>query len=157
MDFAQFEAEFNACVAALDRPPRLRLAPTPSGFLHAGNQLNFEWNAKFARLHPEGRLLLRIDDLDNARKRPEYVQNVFDTLQFMGIQPDEGPVDPLDFEQHWSQTLRMPLYHAALGQLREAGHLFACGLSRSELAQYSAWVIDRHEEVAWSVGLGHGR
>lgn len=136
MEFTQFEAALNACAAQWAAPPRLRLAPTPSGFLHAGNQLNFRLNAQLARLHPEGRLLLRIDDLDNARKRPEYVQNVFDTLQLLGIQPDEGPVDSEDFEQNWSQSLRLPLYHAALERLRADGHLFACGLSRTELAVY---------------------
>ncbi len=134
LDFAHFEAEFEAVVAQLSEPPRLRLAPTPSGFLHAGNQLNFRWNAQLARAHPQGQLLLRIDDLDQARKRPEYLQDIFDTIQVLGIVPDEGPRNPIDFEQNWSQRLRLPLYHAALEQLRADGHLFACGLSRTELA-----------------------
>lgn len=115
---------------------RLRLAPTPSGYLHAGNGLNFILNALLARLHPENRLLLRIDDLDAERKRPEYVQEVFETLLWLGIACDEGPRDAADFDKNWSQHLRMPLYDKALQALRNTGLLFACGKSRRDLAAF---------------------
>ncbi|RYY61539.1 MAG: tRNA glutamyl-Q synthetase [Chitinophagaceae bacterium] len=113
---------------------RTRIAPTPSGYLHRGNALSFLLTARRAR-EAGARLLLRIDDMDRDRLRPEYVQDVFDTLAFLEIRPDEGPVNALDFEAHWSQRHRLPLYEAALRQLRESGRLFACTCSRAALLQ----------------------
>lgn len=114
---------------------RLRLAPTPSGFLHAGNALNFIFNWITARYN-HGTLLLRIDDLDADRKRPEYVQDVFDSLQWLGIDWDTGPKSAPDFEQNWSQHLRLPSYFTQLEKLRSTGLLFACRKSRSDLAPF---------------------
>ncbi len=114
-------------------PVRLRLAPTPSGYLHAGNALNFTHNWRAARRCAKGRLLLRIDDLDAARKRPEYVQDVFDTLARLGIDWDEGPRSAAEFEAEWSQQHRLPLYHDLLNRLRATGLLFACSKSRKDL------------------------
>lgn len=62
---------------------RTRLAPTPSGYLHLGNALSFAITWALAR-QQGGELILRIDDLDNARFRPEYLQDIFDLLHFMG-------------------------------------------------------------------------
>ena len=119
------------------RDSRLRLAPTPSGYLHAGNACNFVLNWMAARLYPgKVQLLLRIDDLDAERKRPEYVQDVFDTLNWLGLDWDEGPRNVPDFEANWSQHQRIPLYEQALSQLREADLLFACGKSRRDLAPF---------------------
>ena len=109
-----------------------RLAPTPSGYLHAGNLANFLLNARLAG--PGGGLLLRIDDLDRGRYRRRYVADIFTKLSALGIAPTQGPRDVADFEQHWSQEHRMPLYTAALRQLREQDRVFACACSRRELA-----------------------
>lgn len=118
-----------------DASCRLRYAPTPSGYLHAGNALNFLLNYLVARARG-GRILLRIDDLDADRKRPEYVQDIFDSLHWLGLDWDEGPRDPADFEARWSQHHRLHLYEKALDQLRQTGLLFACRKSRRELAPY---------------------
>jgi len=112
------------------------MAPTPSGFLHIGNAYNFTLNWLAARLTPGARLLLRIDDLDAERKRPEYVQDIFDTLRWLGLDWDEGPRSAEDFEKNWSQRHRLPLYHDTLHALRLDGHLFACGKSRRDLAPF---------------------
>lgn len=113
----------------------LRLAPTPSGFLHAGNALNFILNWIIARSN-KGRLFLRIDDLDADRKRPEYVQDIFDSLEWLGLDWDTGPRSVADFEKNWSQHLRLSKYAEALDKLRSTGLLFACRKSRSDLAPY---------------------
>ncbi|GAB4092741.1 nucleotidyl transferase family protein [Flaviaesturariibacter terrae] len=111
---------------------RTRIAPTPSGYLHRGNALSFLLTA--ARAQAAGaRLLLRIDDMDRERVRPEYVADIFETLRFLQITPDEGPRDPADFEAAWSQRLRMPLYTAALDRLAAEGLVFACTCSRADL------------------------
>jgi glutamyl-tRNA synthetase len=112
---------------------RTRLAPTPSGFLHLGNAASFLLTSELARKHGS-KVLLRIDDLDRERVRPEYVQDIFDTLNWLGITWDEGPRDAKSFERTWSQVHRRDLYAAALDKLRDAGMLFACTCSRSQLA-----------------------
>jgi glutamyl-Q tRNA(Asp) synthetase len=109
---------------------RSRLAPTPSGFLHLGNAVSFVLTWLIVRKHG-GRLHLRIDDLDRERVRPEYVQDVFDTLEWLGLNTDSGPLSTQDFEQNWSQHRRIGTYRQALEQLRASGHVFACGCSRT--------------------------
>ncbi len=131
-----FQAEFAAFVRSAWPGGRLRIAPTPSGFLHLGNALNFTLNWLVARSAPAGRLLLRIDDLDADRKRPEYIQDVFDTLHWLGLDWDEGPVSPEDFEKNWSQYNRIELYRNFLDELRRRDLLFACGKSRRDLAPF---------------------
>lgn len=130
-----FGNQFAAFAATVTPDSRLRLAPTPSGYLHTGNALNFALNWLAARLGGAG-LLLRIDDLDAERKRPEYVQDIFESLDWLGLDRDEGPRSADDFEKNWSQHLRLPLYFNVLERLREKGLLFACRKSRRDLAPY---------------------
>lgn len=146
---------FSDAFFAFSRPAgpdcRLRFAPTPSGFLHTGNALNFTLNWLVARLGG-GKILLRIDDLDAERKRLEYIADIFETLEWLDLDWDEGPgllsegvtqSHPLttataidDFEKNWSQHRRLPLYFNALKRLRETGLLFACRKSRRDLAPF---------------------
>lgn len=126
---------FHTFVHSAGTGCRLRLAPTPSGYLHSGNAVNFVLNWLTARLN-KGSLLLRIDDLDAGRKRSEYVQDIFDSLDWLGLDWDAGPRSVTDFENNWSQHLRIPLYNKQLDQLRAMGLLFACRKSRSELAPF---------------------
>jgi glutamyl-tRNA synthetase len=114
---------------------RLRFAPTPSGYLHIGNALNFTLNWLVARLDG-GKILLRIDDLDADRKRPEYVADIFESLEWLGLDWDEGPRSQENFEKNWSQHRRLPLYFKALEKLRDTGLLFACRKSRRDLAPF---------------------
>lgn len=130
-----FGKQFAAFAANVSPGSRLRMAPTPSGFLHPGNALNFTLNWLAARLGG-ARLLLRIDDLDAERKRPEYVQDIFDSLRWLGLDWDEGPRSAEDFEENWSQQTRLPLYINVLDRLREKNVLFACRKSRKELAGF---------------------
>lgn len=111
---------------------RTRLAPTPSGFLHRGNAVNFLVAWKLARMH-NGRVLLRIDDLDAERARPEFIDDVFASLQWLGIHWDEGPRDATDFTANWSQHRRLDRYAAILRALRDGGHLYACTCSRTSV------------------------
>jgi glutamyl/glutaminyl-tRNA synthetase len=77
---------------------------------------------------------LRIDDLDAERKRPEYVEHIFETLHQLGIGWQHGPQAPADFENNWSQRLRLTLYQAALDELRQQpGLIYVCTCSRREL------------------------
>ncbi|MBO0357643.1 hypothetical protein J0X19_06775 [Hymenobacter sp. BT186] len=113
-----------------------RLAPTPSGFLHLGNAVNFTLTWLLTR-RAGGTLHLRIDDLDRARFRPAYLANIFQTLDWLGLNYDHGPSGPDDFEQHYSQRHFLPTYEAALQAARAAhpGLFYACRCSRTELAR----------------------
>lgn len=110
---------------------KTRIAPTPSGFLHLGNVLSFAITAALAQKH-QAKILLRIDDLDRARVNEQYLQDVFDTLSFLGITWDEGPRDVRDFEDNYSQRHRMPIYRQAMEQLFDEGLVFACTCSRKQ-------------------------
>jgi glutamyl-tRNA synthetase len=111
---------------------RTRIAPTPSGYLHVGNILSFSLTVALAR-RAGASVLLRIDDLDRERADPAYVRDIFETLRFLEIPWDEGPEDIAQFDREYSQVHRMELYEKALGALREAGAVFACTCSRSQL------------------------
>jgi glutamyl/glutaminyl-tRNA synthetase len=113
---------------------RTRIAPTPSGFLHIGNIFSFSLTAGLARRHGAS-ILLRIDDLDRERFSRDFLEDIFDTLRFLEIPWDEGPVDADDFERRWSQVRRLSLYSGALERLRSSGLVFACSCSRAELAR----------------------
>jgi glutamyl/glutaminyl-tRNA synthetase len=111
---------------------KTRIAPTPSGYLHLGNALSFALTAALAR-KTGAKILLRIDDLDQARVNMDYVQDIFDTLNFLNIPWDEGPRNLEEYKNGWSQMQRMALYKAALQQLAEQREVFACQCSRSQL------------------------
>lgn len=144
-----------------DYPARrkTRIAPTPSGFLHLGNVLSFVLTATLAR-RSGAAILLRIDDMDQQRVRPEYVQDIFDTLHFLEIPWEEGPRNPEELQRQWSQVHREALYQQALEALKAAGKLFACDCSRSRLQPFDG-VYDGHclhralpwegKEVCWRI------
>lgn len=109
---------------------KTRIAPTPSGYLHLGNVLSFALTAALA--HKTGaKILLRIDDLDRQRIKDEYVQDVFDTLNFLEIPWHDGPLSLQEYKSEWSQIYRLELYHKALDRLKTHGYLYACTCSRT--------------------------
>ncbi|MFT3680822.1 MAG: glutamate--tRNA ligase family protein [Ferruginibacter sp.] len=108
-----------------------RLAPTPSGFIHAGNIYNFLLSWLWARSNG-GKIFLRIDDIDAERKRPQYVEDIFRVLDWLGLDWDIGPLSPDDFEKNWSQSKRTDLYNTTLNELITKNLLFACNCSRKQ-------------------------
>lgn len=138
-----------------------RIAPTPSGFLHLGNAYSFLLTQALAKKHG-AKILLRIDDLDRERYRPEYVQDIFDTLDFLEIQIDLGPKSVSELESEWSQVHRMQRYEEALAKLRTTGKVFSCDCSRNKIQQidprgyYLGQCLDRRipldkPDTAWRV------
>ncbi|MFC4872834.1 glutamate--tRNA ligase family protein [Negadavirga shengliensis] len=115
---------------------KTRIAPTPSGFLHIGNIMSFLITVSLARIHGS-KILLRIDDLDKARTKPAYVQDIFDTLDFLEIPYDEGPQNISDLNNTYTQFCRMPHYQAALEWLMEENRLFACDCSRKKVFRHN--------------------
>jgi glutamyl-tRNA synthetase len=80
-----------------------------------------------------GKLLLRIDDLDRERYRKEYVEDIFYALDWLGIQYDEGPSSVADFDKYWSQHQRLSLYDDALKSSLEQEWVYACDCTRKDL------------------------
>ncbi|WP_259069851.1 glutamate--tRNA ligase family protein [Mucilaginibacter sp. X4EP1] len=115
---------------------KTRIAPTPSGFLHFGNILSFAVTAFIAR-ETGARILLRIDDIDRLRTNQEYVQDIFDTLNFLQIPWDEGPRNTDEFEDRYSQVHRISQYNKAIENLRVNGLLYACNCSRKQLHEHN--------------------
>ncbi len=111
-----------------------RFAPTPSGFLHLGNLYSFLVTKVLAEKHG-AKILLRIDDLDQERYREEYVQDIFDTLDFMELSYELGPKNLKEFENDWSQVHRMEQYQLGLAELSEKKLVFACDCSRKKIQE----------------------
>jgi glutamyl-tRNA synthetase len=111
---------------------KTRLAPTPSGFLHRGNLYNFILNWWLARAN-SGKVLLRIDDLDQERVRMPYLDFIFRCLDWLEMDWDEGPSGPDDLLKNWSQIHRAPSYHNLKQQLLEQGLLYPCSCTRNTL------------------------
>lgn len=111
---------------------RSRIAPTPSGWLHIGNACAFVWTWLWVK-KLGGKLLLRIDDLDEERKRAEYVADIFYTLDWLQIEVDEGPSGPDEFERTYAQRHRMDDYLRALTRLQDQGMVYACTCSRTDI------------------------
>ncbi len=111
-----------------------RFAPTPSGFLHAGNVVNALLTSWLARQH-RGRMLLRIDDFDTARLRDRYVEDIFDTIQWLGLPVAGGPSDAAQWAQRRSLAHGRDRLVRARDELWELHPdlVFVCRCSRRDL------------------------
>ena len=102
---------------------RVRLAPSPTGTLHIGTARTAVFNWLFAR-HLGGEFLLRIEDTDKERSKPEYTANILEGLQWLGINWDAEPV---------IQSERIEAHRAAIQQLLESGKAYRCYATEAEL------------------------
>lgn len=112
---------------------RGRIAPTPSGYLHLGHGRTFYTAWQRAR-ERGGTLVLRNEDLDPQRSKPEYVAAMYEDLRWFGLDWDEGPDVGGPFAPY-VQSERRGSYLAAWRQLVERGFVYACVCTRRELAQ----------------------
>ncbi|MCM1982848.1 glutamate--tRNA ligase [Lyngbya confervoides] len=107
---------------------RVRLAPSPTGNLHIGTARTAVFNWLFAR-HHQGSYVLRIEDTDLARSRPEFTENILEGLKWLGLDWDEGP---------FFQSQRMALYQQAIQSLLERGLAYHCYCTPQELEEMRA-------------------
>jgi glutamyl-Q tRNA(Asp) synthetase len=117
-------------------PPVFRFAPSPNGYLHLGHALSALLNADRARA-AGGRLLLRIEDIDEARCRPEYEAAIYEDLAWLGVQWEQ-PV--------WRQSEHYADYRAALARLEALGLVYPSFESRTEIARL---VAERKKHGPW--------
>lgn len=115
----------------MNPPVRTRLAPSPTGYMHLGNIWSFMLCWMAAR-HAGGKVVLRMEDIDPARSRPEYVQGIMDDFKWLGLDWDEGP-DLGGPYAPYTQSERLDRYEEVLAALTEQGHTFPCYCTRKEL------------------------
>jgi glutamyl-tRNA synthetase len=110
---------------------RFRFAPTPSRPIHVGSALAALFGWGFARA-AEGAFILRVEDIDRARCRPEHERTLLEDLDWLGLDWDEGP--GVGGERGpYRQSERMPLYDAAIAELLAAGKAYVCTCSRNDI------------------------
>lgn len=112
-----------------------RLAPSPTGALHLGNARTFLVNWALAR-RLGWRIVMRIEDLDGPRVKPEAIEGVVRTLEWLGLEWDEGPV---------VQSRDVGPYREAMRSLAGRGLVYPCDLTRTQI-----------EEGLWSTAAGGG-
>src|SRR5260370_5947844 len=95
---------------------RVRFAPSPTGYLHVGGARTALFNWLFAR-HHGGAMILRVEDTDAERNKPELVQGILHGLQWLGVDWDEGP---------FYQSQRTELYRTAAKKCLADGTAFLC-------------------------------
>lgn len=101
---------------------RTRFAPSPTGYLHVGGGRTALFNWLSARKHG-GTFVLRIEDTDEKRNTPEARQAIYDGLNWLGIDWDEGPDKGGDYGPY-QQSQRNVVYEKYFNQLKDAGHLY---------------------------------
>ncbi len=155
---------------------RGRLAPTPSGYLHAGHAATFVCAAQRAAMH-NGQLILRIDDLDRQRCHQQFIDACLEDLRWLGLRWQEGP-DCGGPHAPYLQSKRMEVYRTAFDLLQRKGFLYPCQCSRKDISNAlhaphaneeseplypgicrgrSAQVLQSGNPVAWRFRVPHGR
>jgi glutamyl-tRNA synthetase len=131
--------------------PRYRFAPSPTGFFHVGGARTALFNWALAR-STGGTFVLRIEDTDEARNKPEWTQGIIDSLAWIGISAD----DP-QFEGPLFQSAYADAHLAAAQQLYEGGHAYYCEMTPDEI-QTLAKAEGVTGYAGWSryLGLGPG-
>jgi len=121
-----------------------RLAPSPTGYLHLGHARTFAIAAERAK-DACGKLLLRIDDLDRERCRPEFTQAAIEDLSSLGLHWDGPPI---------LQSQRLLRYRRALESLHAAGLIYPCTKTRKEIREAAAQLARNKSEPSDS-GKAH--
>jgi len=135
---------------------RGRIAPTPTGYLHAGHAATFRTAWQRAR-DASGTLILRIEDLDPQRCSEEYTAAAIEDLHWLGLNWQEGP---------YRQSERREKYLSAWKKLRDGGFIYPCERSRKDVAAAavapheeepifpSDWRVPTEEAIKWKSPAG---
>jgi glutamyl-tRNA synthetase len=130
-------------------PPRLRFAPSPTGYLHVGGARTALFNWLYVRRHG-GVFVLRIEDTDVERSSADMVTGILDSLRWLGLRWDEGPGVGGPYGPYF-QSERVEQYREAASRLVSTGHAYYCFCRPDDLkirrdaaqASGAAWMYDR--------------
>ena len=112
-------------------PVRVRIAPSPTGFAHLGTASTALYNVLFAR-QTGGTFVLRIDDTDMERNRPEYEALIYESLRWLSLEWDEGP-DKGGPHAPYRQSERVDIYKEEAARLIQEGKAYRCYCTPEEL------------------------
>jgi glutamyl-tRNA synthetase len=115
------------------KPARVRFAPSPTGRTHLGSGRTALYNYLLAR-QTGGQFILRIEDTDRKRYRPDAEKELIDSLHWLGLQWDEGP-DVSGPHAPYHQSDRKEIYQEHARSLVEAGHAYYCFCSQERLSR----------------------
>jgi len=115
---------------------RVRMAPSPTGFLHVGSAHTALYNWLFAR-HNNGKFILRVEDTDTARSSEAMVQVILDGLKWLGVDWDEGP---------YYQSKRFDIYRKYVQQLLDKSKAYYCYCDPSDLEREKKAAYKRKED-----------
>lgn len=132
---------------------RGRIAPSPTGLLHLGHARTF-WTAFERARQAGGTLVLRNEDLDPQRSKPEFVRAFIEDLRWLGIDWQEGPDISGSFAPY-DQSQRREMHRAVLSALIAGGHVFACTCSRKDIQSASAAPHGADEEPVYAGSCRH--
>ncbi|MDQ6623611.1 MAG: glutamate--tRNA ligase family protein [Verrucomicrobiota bacterium] len=118
---------------------RGRLAPSPTGYLHVGHAATF-WRAQERCRARGGEMILRIEDLDAERCRPEFREALIEDMRWFGLRWDEGP---------FLQSERRACYADAFEKLRAGGFVYPCSCSRRDVLGAAAAPHAENEEPVY--------
>ena len=131
--------------------PRYRFAPSPTGFFHVGGARTALYNWALAK-RTGGVFVLRVEDTDEARNRPEWTQGIIDALDWIGIRRD----DPT-FEGPYFQSQYVAAHEAAAKRLFEAGSAYYCDLTADQIQERAkATGASGYDGYSRDRGLGPG-
>jgi glutamyl-tRNA synthetase len=110
---------------SLTKTPRVRFAPSPTGYLHVGGARTALFNWLFAR-HTGGTFILRIEDTDFERSSEEMVEGILEGMRWLGLDWDEGP---------FYQSQRLDLYKTTAAKIVAGGHAYPCFCTKEDLEE----------------------
>lgn len=115
---------------------RTRFAPSPTGYMHLGNIwiafLNWLWTKE-----NKGQIILRIEDIDRQRCKPQYIQGIIDDLTWLGLDYDEGPKDRHEYGST-IQSLRNEVYDKSIDTLTHLSLIYPCFCNRARIQKISS-------------------
>jgi nondiscriminating glutamyl-tRNA synthetase len=118
---------------------RVRLAPSPTGFLHIGTARAALFNYLFAKKH-KGVFIIRIEDTDPTRSKPEYEKDILDNLRWLGLEWNEGPEVGGDYGPY-RQSEKLDVYAGYLKKLITENKAYYCFCSKEELEAQKQYQI----------------
>ncbi|GHV37573.1 glutamate--tRNA ligase [Synergistales bacterium] len=110
---------------------RTRFAPSPTGLLHIGGARTALFNFLLAKKEPDGAFILRVDDTDMERSKPEYERGIMEDLRSLGLDWDEGPDKGGDYP--YRQSERAHIYNEVFDSLRKNASVYPCFCSEERL------------------------
>lgn len=127
---------------------RVRMAPSPTGPFHIGSARTALFNYLFAKKH-KGIFVLRIEDTDKERSKPIWEENIKESLEWLGIIPDESPSNGGNFGPY-RQSERLALYEKYLRRLLEEGKIYYCFCSPEELESHRQYLMSQGKPPVYS-------